>query len=396
MKIDFKRELEQASKSMIMVHDPKLLIKLIVRTIVQKLHLKHAAVIVYDPEKSSYVLDISRGQAGMKVPAGFARFSQESPLINLFTQKEFNSLMLNRSAILTDDISRLIWKESVVPKEDCYGHNAMDLLYKIDEQMRTLNTVACVPAYYQRKLMAILLLGEKKEGSKFLQEELDFFAALASDAAMAIRNAQLFTSLKKEARRNRELFIQTIVVLGSAIEAKDAYTRGHTERVTKYTLAIARQMVTNGSTDFSENFFENLYIAGMLHDIGKIGVKEAILNKEGKLSPAEYEEMKSHTILGAQMVQPLNLPKECLDGIRYHHENFDGSGYPQGLKGAEIPISASIVAVADAFDAITTDRPYRKGRLKHEAVEVIVQASGRQFNPIVVKGLVELFEAGKI
>ena len=395
MKIDYKKELEAASKSMIMVHDPKLLMKLIVRMIVQRLDLKHAAMILHDPDRNSYILDISRGQMGVKIPSGFARFSEESPLIKFFTKKEFKPLMASRSAILTDDISRLIWRESVLNKEK--GDNGLkELLFKVDEQMRTFNSAACVPAYYQHRLMAILLLGEKEDGLKFAQEELDFFAALASDAAMAIRNAQLFANLKKEAKRNRELFLQTVIVLGSTIEAKDAYTHGHTERVTKYALSIARQMVANNSTEFSENFFENLYIAGMLHDIGKIAIKEAILNKKGKLSDEEYAVMKEHTTSGVEIVKPLFLPKECTDGIKYHHENFDGNGYPEGLKGADIPISAAIISVADAFDAITTDRPYRRGRTSKEAVEVISKAAGRQFNPLVASALVELFEAGKI
>jgi len=116
--------------------------------------------------------------------------------------------------------------------------------------------------------------------NRFDQEELDFFSALASDVAMAIRNAQLFDDLKREADRNRNLFIQTTIALGSAIEAKDAYTHGHTERVTKYALAIARQMEADKICEFPPKFFENLYIAGLLHDIGKIGVSEAILCKQ--------------------------------------------------------------------------------------------------------------------
>src|SRR5256885_14535620 len=118
---------------------------------------------------------------------------------------------------------------------------------------------------------------------------------------MAIRNAQLFDDLKREAERNRNLFIQTTIALGSAIEAKDAYTHGHTERVTKYALAIARRMEASNICHFPPKFFENLYIAGLLHDIGKIGVPEAILTKKDRLTPEEYEIMKTHTIRGAEI-----------------------------------------------------------------------------------------------
>ncbi len=393
MKIDYKHELEQASKGMILIHDHKLLIKLIVRMIVRKLNIKHAAMLLYVPEKKTYVLSISRGETGIKVPAGYTRFNDDSPVIALFKKKEFKPLTTSRNAILSEDINKMIWKEGLLVN----GKNGMkDLLHKIDEQMKMLNTVACVPAYYQDKLQAVLLLGEKQDGTKFDQDELNFFAALASDAAMAIRNAQLFEGLRAEAERNRKLFLQTILVLGSTIEAKDEYTHGHTERVTKYAMLIARHMNTNGSAEFSENFLENLYISGLLHDIGKIAVPEGILNKAGKLTPEEYLVMKQHTLRGAEIVKPLHLAKECVDGILYHHERFDGKGYPEGIKGANIPISAAIIAVADTLDAMTSDRPYRKGRSMADAVKEIESFVNTQFNPIPVRALVELHKGGKI
>ena len=357
MKIDYKKELETASKGMIMIHDPRLLINLIVRMIVRKLHIKHAAMILYEPKKDIYVLNISRGEIGMKVPPGFTRFSHESPLIRIFSQREFRPLTLDRNAIVSDDINRLVWRESIIHNGN--GKAVKELLYRVDEQMQMLNTAACVPAYYRHKLMAILLLGEKHDGTKFEQPELDFFAALASDAAMAIRNAQLFEGLKREAERNRQLFLQTIEVLGSTIEAKDAYTHGHTGRVTEYSVAIARQMAATpavggagGSARFEESFFESIYIAALLHDIGKIAIPEVILNKQGKLTDEEYAVMKQHTVRGSEMVGPLRLPRECLEGIKYHHEHFDGKGYPEGLKGEDIPWAAAIIAVA-VFDVVS-------------------------------------------
>ena len=394
MKIDYKKELETASKGMIMIHEPKLLIKLIVRMIVRKLHIRHAAMILYEPEKDAYVLNISRGELGVKVPAGFTRFNNESPIIRIFNQKEFRSLTLNRNAIVAEDINRLIWREGVIHNGN--GKLTRKLLSDVHEQMQMLNTVACVPAYYHHKLMAVLLLGEKHDGSRFEQEELNFFSALASDVAMAIRNAQLFEGLKREAERNRALFLQTIEVLGSTIEAKDAYTHGHTGRVTEYSVAIARHMAEGGAVQFPESFFENMYIAGLLHDIGKIAIPEAILNKQGKLTDEEYQIMKDHPARGGEIVKPLSLPRECIDGIRHHHERFDGKGYPDGLKDGQIPMTAAIMAVADAFDAMTSDRPYRKSLSNEAAIAEIKRCAGTQFNPLPAKAMVELYEAGKI
>ncbi len=394
-KIDYKKELESASKSMIMIHDPATLIKLILRMIVSKVQVKHSGMILYDPQKDCYVLDISRGEAGVKIPAGFARFDKESPIVKLFLHQEFRALILNKNAIISEDLNKMIWQETVL-NDHGNGNGRKELLNQFAEQLQMLNSIACVPAYYQDQLLAILLLGEKYDGKRFDQDELDFFAALASDAAMAIRNAQLFSDVKRELERNRELFMQTITVLGSTIEAKDKYTHGHTERVTKYSVAIAEQMVINGSSSFDKEFLENLYISGMLHDIGKIAVPEAILNKNGKLTGEEFDIMKHHTLKGEEMLQPLSAFRSCIPGVKHHHERYDGKGYPDGLAGEAIPITAAIIAVADTYDAMTTDRPYRKGLDRRQAIDEIEKNSGLQFNPLVVRAMVELFEQKKL
>lgn len=395
LRVDFKKELERASRGMIMIHDPRLLIRLIVRMIVRKLHIKHAAVILHDLEQDCYVLNISRGQMGFRIPQGFTKFTSESPIIKIFLKKEYRPLTVNRDAIVADDINKMIWRESVI-NGNGNSNGFSKILHGVDDQLQMLNAVACVPAFYQDKLMVILLLGGKNDNSRFAQDELSFFAALASDAAMAIRNAQLFEGLKNEAERNRKLFLQTIKVLGSTIEAKDAYTHGHTERVTRLAITVARQMVANGSAEFSDEFFENLYIAGLLHDIGKIGVPGAILNKTGNLETHEYATMKEHAPRGAEIVSALDLPTAVIDGIRHHHERYDGKGYPDGLSGENIPVTASVISVADTFDAMTSDRPYRKGLSKQEAIDEIRRNSGIQFSPLPARAICELWDKGLI
>ncbi|MBF0484450.1 MAG: HD-GYP domain-containing protein [Candidatus Omnitrophica bacterium] len=397
MKIDYKKELESASKGMIMIHDPRLLIKLIVRMIVRKLGVKHAAMVLHDLEKNIYVLNISRGETGVKIPKDFARFDDESPLIKLFNRKEYQHLTIDRNAIVSDDISRLIWRESVLPNGNGTSNGDIQkILYEVYDQMEMFNTGACVPAYYQHKLMAILLLGEKYDGTKFEQEELDFFAALASDAAMAIRNAQLFNHLKREADKNHQQYLQTIAVLTHAIEAKDAYTRGHSERVTEFALKISDRMMHIGTLHFSKKFRETLRISGLLHDIGKISIPEAILNKTDKLTNEEYEIIKGHPSRGINMLEPLGLEQDCVSGILHHHERFDGRGYPAHLAGAQLPIISAIIAVADSYDAMTSDRPYRKGLPKEIAISEIKGNSGTQFHPDVAAAMVDLYEKGKI
>lgn len=391
-KIDYKKELETASRGMIMIHDPNLLIKLIIRMIVSKVDIKHAGMVLHDLDTDSFVLKISKGETGFKIPAGFARFDKNNPIIMLFTRREYRSLFLNRNAIVTQDINKLIWQESVLRD----GNGKRELLYKVADQMHMIGAVACVPGYYRDKLQAILLLGEKNDRTKFEQDELDFMAALASDAAMAIRNAQLFTDLKKEAEKNRDLFFRTTLVLASAIEVKDKYTRGHTERVTNFANMIARQMVENKSAQFDDKFMESLYIASLLHDIGKIGVPEGILNKPDKLTAEEFEVIKQHTLDGVEILKPLSELKESLDGVRHHHERYDGNGYPDKLKGEQIPMIAAIISVADTFDAMTTDRPYRKGYAKDYAIAEIRRNIKTQFHPLPANALLELYEQKKI
>jgi putative two-component system response regulator len=213
---------------------------------------------------------------------------------------------------------------------------------------------------------------------------------------MAIRNAQLFKELELEINKKYRLFIHTTVALAAAIDAKDHYTHGHTARVTNLSLEISRRLVQKNKRNFSEKFLEELHIAALLHDIGKIGIPESILNKEGPLNQEEKEHMRSHPHMGVTILQPIKELENSILGVKYHHERYDGTGYPEGLKGDKVPFIAAIIAVADAFDAMTTNRPYRCGLSKEKAKEEIHRQSGKQFHPLVADTLVELIEENRI
>ncbi|MDD3375300.1 MAG: HD-GYP domain-containing protein [Candidatus Omnitrophica bacterium] len=386
MEINYKKELENASRSMILVHDPNLLIKLIIRLIVRKVHAKHAGVLLFQPEKDCYVLTISGGKEGMKIPPGFAKFTKENSLVKLFTQKQYYEQFAKKGYLIVSDLNKLIWQESVLASQE----EKKEFLNSVIRQMGMFNVLACVPAYFHGNLLALLLLGEKSTNEGYNAEELDFLSALASNVAMAIQNAQLIDDLKKQVDQNKALFINTVLSLASTIEAKDKYTRGHTERVTHYSLTIANELVRSKAVDLPESFSENLYIAGLLHDIGKIGVPESVLCKEGGLTDEEFVQIKEHPLRGAEILKNLPEFEQCLEGVKYHHERYDGRGYPEGLKGEEIPIIAAIVAVADTYDAMTSDRTYRKALSKETAVEEIKKNAGIQFHPIVANAFVDL------
>ena len=387
MGINYKKELEGASKSMILVHEPDILIRMIVRMFVQKVKVKHAGILLRDKHRDTYILSVSRGLAGLKIPKGFARMDADNPLINFF-KKRLDKKFFNDGAILYDDIRRHLKKKLSPDSKKMFK----DILY----QMEIFGASVCIPSYFRDDLLGILLLGSKKNGKKFGRDELDFFAALASDVAMAIRNAQLFSDLEQELDKKQRLFINTTIALAAAIEAKDRYTHGHTSRVTNLALRIAQRINQKNKEMFDAKFLEHLHIASLLHDIGKIGIPESILNKNGPLDEDEKRRMQEHPIVGVNILAPIKELEDCMLGVKYHHEKYDGSGYPEGLKGEEIPFIASIISAADTFDAMTTDRPYRRGLSVNEAIEEISQASGRQFNPQVVNALVELCRENKI
>jgi HD-GYP domain-containing protein (c-di-GMP phosphodiesterase class II) len=196
--------------------------------------------------------------------------------------------------------------------------------------------------------------------------------------------------IREAARENQELFMSSIQMLAAAIDEKDPYTRGHSARVTDYSVAIARNM------GLSNAEIEKVRIASLLHDVGKIGVDDQILKKPGDLTPGEYEEMKKHPEKGATIMSPVKQLKSIIPVMRYHHERVDGSGYPEGLRGNEIPLAAQILSIADTFDAMTTDRPYQKAMEPNYVVQKIKGWSGIRYRPEVVAGFVKAFEKGQI
>jgi HD-GYP domain-containing protein (c-di-GMP phosphodiesterase class II) len=196
--------------------------------------------------------------------------------------------------------------------------------------------------------------------------------------------------LRQAAQANRELFIGSLRAFVAAVDAKDPYTRGHSERVAAFSRTIGRYL------QLPEEVQHKIWIGALLHDVGKIGVEDRILRKEGVLAPDEYEQMKMHTVMGADIVAPIEQLKEMIPAIRWHHEAWNGRGYPDGLKGEQIPLFARIVAVADTFDAITTNRPYQQAYSLQFAVETITRLTGSRFDAKIVTAFLRAFEAGEI
>lgn len=196
--------------------------------------------------------------------------------------------------------------------------------------------------------------------------------------------------LAKAAQENRELFVGTVKALAAAIDGKDRYTRGHSERVARISVTIANRI------GMDENELETLRISALLHDVGKIAIDDAILKKPSALTDDEFEIMKTHPQKGYKIMSQIPAMKNFLPGMYMHHEMVNGEGYPQGLKGDEIPLQAKIISVADTFDAMTTDRPYQKGMDLNDAINRIKSFVGSRYDGKVVEALVHAFEDGEV
>ncbi|MDA8017367.1 MAG: HD domain-containing protein [Thermoanaerobaculia bacterium] len=196
--------------------------------------------------------------------------------------------------------------------------------------------------------------------------------------------------LRRAAEANRSLFISSIRAFAAAIDAKDPYTRGHSERVAAYSRSIARYL------GLPKDAQEKVWISAVLHDVGKIGVQDSVLQKHGVLTPDEFEQMKLHPVIGADIVEPISALKDMIPGIRWHHEAWNGTGYPDRLKGEQTPLMARIIGVADTFDAITTNRPYQTASSPEYAIETIKKLTGTKFDAKVVTAFLLAWEAGHI
>jgi len=179
----------------------------------------------------------------------------------------------------------------------------------------------------------------------------------------------------------RKIYLDTIRTLAAAIDAKDPYTKGHSERVAKISVILAQEL------NLSNRDIENIEYVALLHDIGKIGIEDRILSKEEKLTTQEYKKIQEHPVVGAKIIEPIDFLKNAYISIYHHHERYNGNGYPDGLKEKNIPIYARIIGVADAYDAMSSDRPYRKKFSKEKILKEFTDQSGKQFDPQIVNAL---------
>lgn len=254
-------------------------------------------------------------------------------------------------------------------------------------------TMICVPLKAHERIIGVLqalnkLPSATRSASRhawadFHEDDRKLLETLSHQVAIAVENSRLYTEIKKS-------FFETCEALAEAIEKKDRYTGGHTKRVVHYSMCVAKYL------NLTEQELERIRLGAILHDVGKIGIEDKVLKKQAPLDADEWKVMQTHPEQGYDIMSRVTSLKDVIGGMRYHHERWDGKGYPLGLRGEEIPLLARIIAVADTYDAMVSTRPYRKGLSPQVAFDEIVKHRGTQFDPRVVDAFVEAFKHEKM
>ena len=385
-KYQWQKTLKDASRGMTQVTSVERLLNLMAHFIGMRLRVTQVGIL--QKMGNQYVLQISRGRD--KRPTGLA-VSRDNPLVAWLEEK--------KEVLTSGEVRGWLSSERLFPHRTVIRRT----LEEIRGEMDALGAEVCVPAFSKSQMLGFLVLGEKLSGDPFSQEDLDVLSTLASEGAIAIENAQLYQQLLQRMgeieglyEREHRLFIHTAIALAAAVDARDPYTHGHTERSTAYANSIYDEMVGHPEMNATPRFKEMLTVAALLHDIGKIGIPDEILRKPAKLTPKEIKKMNEHPTVGAIILQPIKGMDEVAKAVKAHHERFDGKGYPDGLQGHEIPLMTRIISVADTFDSMTTDRPYRKRLSDAAAVKEIIDCSGTQFDPVVVEAFLRAYHRGTI
>lgn len=339
--------LYRISEAMVSTVELEELLNLILKTAVKELEADIASILLWDPKTKKLK------------PKAYLGMGPD--------------LLKNEFLVGIDPLSDWVLKNA---KPKVFNSNQTHILFK----NKKVKSLISHPLLAKGRSIGILNILRKKKLSPFSPGELHSLSILASKAATAIENSRLYENLK-------EAYLETLTALANAVEARDVYTAGHTERVWYMAESLARQL------GWGEDKIAEVRMGSILHDIGKIGVPDAILNKPVSLTLKEFEIMKMHTVQGTKILEGISFLKPALPYVLYHHERYDGKGYPEGLGGEDIPMEGRLMAVIDTFDAITSERPYRKKRDLETAVLEIKRNSGTQFDPFVAEVFVNAWKS---
>ncbi len=350
-RLNQEQMVKDISRKITSIFDKESLLDIFLNSIVNILHIRNACVVLFDE---------------------FTQTAQVNRAVGIDIIKK-KVMKLNSSRGL---INRLMQTKMLITKEK-EETGLSNHWREIKKDFEGLNAIICLPLTCKDKLLGMLAIGEKLSLEPYKKEELEILSILCNEAGVAIENAHLY----HEKMRN---LLNTIQSLLSAVEAKDPYTHGHCERVADHSAKIAQELGLNTEE------VEIVKTAAFLHDLGNIGVSNQILHKRGRLTIEEFENVKRHTAIGARILEPICSKKEIIEGIKFHHERMDGSGYPVALNDKTIPLCAKIITVADVYDAMTSTRPYRKAFTTEDAVSELKRGCGYEFDNRVVSAFIKV------
>jgi putative nucleotidyltransferase with HDIG domain len=334
----------EVSKEIIREVDTKILFKLLVDTTAKETRADRVCLALLDDETGAIRVKEARGASAEYVDKFENCYSKE---LTELIFKDMKPVLITPDAQLPPELEKAV--------------KAEDIAYGI-----------CVPLTTRGKVTGLISVCRTSKDRPFTSSEIELVSVMGGQASAAIENAHLYEKLQQS-------YLSMMVALSCVVEARDLYTDKHMKDIAEYSVDIANKM------GLPEDDVENIRKAALLHDLGKISIPDHILMKPDKLSEEEIEIIKKHPENGAKIIEPVEPLRNARDIIKYHQECYDGSGYPEGLIGEDIPLGARIIAVADSFGAMTTDRPYRKALSIEEAVKEIKRCSGTQFDPDIVK-----------
>ncbi|MEW6117253.1 MAG: HD domain-containing phosphohydrolase [Nitrospirota bacterium] len=267
-------------------------------------------------------------------------------------------------------------------------------LHNLKEELLQSGVEIFIPLWVRDEFIGAIALSNKFTSEPYVADDFELLKVMAHQIAIALSNHALFINLSEQLEKNRKLYEEmrriyhdTIQAFAAAIDAKDVYTKNHSQRVARYAVAIAREL------GWSESEIEGIYIAGFLHDVGKLVVNSEVLNKSEPLTKQEWHELKSHPMVSYKISSKIKFPwKDVVKMIKHHHERLDGNGYPDALTGEDLSEGAKILSLADSFDAMTSDRPYKPRLDLKEALEELKKCLGTQFDPKIVAAFCKVLD----
>jgi len=337
--------LQRLSQTTASLLDLDKITQIMLSDLVKTMHIGHAAVFIKRNSDNTFYLHAEQGAP--KIPA--IEFSQNHPIVKWISEQ---GRVLSKKDLTVNPIFKSLWK------------NEVDYLNGFPAQL-------FIPLNTKGELVGFIVAGSKRSEQAYSHDDEVTLSTLANQTAVVIENARLYEDLENT-------FVQTVVTLANAIDMRDTYTSSHSQQIAEWAAQTARLM------GYTDQEIQAVYWGGLLHDIGKIGIPDSILNKPGKLDKAEWHIIKQHTIHGAKLVSSIKKLKNIAPLIEYSHERYDGSGYPYGLAGDQIPIGARIIGVVDSYSAMRDERPYKKTISHENAVDELKRNAGILFDPEVV------------